>query len=56
MRKSERLRELEFAVIRMEMTIQLLEMTLNNLLEMQGMSSAPELDGGKWYKNKPDNS
>ena len=56
MRKSQRLRELEFAVIRMEMTIQLLEITLNNLLEMQGMSNTPELDGGKWYKNKTDNS
>jgi hypothetical protein len=56
LRKSERLRELEFAVIRMEMTVQLLEMTLNNLLEVQGMMQTPDLDGGKWYKNKTDNS
>lgn len=55
MRKSERLRQLEFTVIRMEMTLDLLEMTLRNMLDSQNMAQAPDLDGGKWYKNKPDN-
>jgi hypothetical protein len=54
MRKSERLRQLELTVVRMEMTIYLLEMTLSNLLESQGMAPHPPiaepLDNGKWYK------
>lgn len=54
MRKSERLRQLELTVVRMEMTIYLLEMTLSNLLESQGMAPQPHiaepLDNGKWYK------
>lgn len=37
----------------MEMTLDLLEMTLRNMLENENMSQAPDLDGGKWYKNKP---
>lgn len=56
MRKSERLRELEFAIIRMEMNIDLIQMTLANLLETENLRQAPDLDGGKWYKNKSDNS
>jgi hypothetical protein len=39
----------------MEMTLDLLEMTLRNMLDSQNMAQAPDLDGGKWYKNKPDN-
>ena len=54
MRKSERLRQLEMAVIRMEMHIELLSLTLSNLLDSQGMDATPPLDNGKWYKRPTD--
>ena len=54
MRKSERLRRLEIAVIRMEMHVELLSATLSNLLDSQGMDTTPSLDSGKWYKKPTD--
>ena len=60
MRKSERLRQLELTVVKMEMTIELLTLAINNLMESQEMvfedSDLPNvpksrLDAGKWYKN-----
>ena len=60
MRKSERLRQLEMTVVRMEMTLELLSLAINNVMESQKMSidHASEidalearLDAGKWYKN-----
>jgi len=53
MRKSERLRELEISVVRMEMHIELLTIALNNLLESQEMKPESNLDAGKWY-TKPE--
>jgi hypothetical protein len=50
MRKSERLRQLELAVVRMEKHMELLDLSLSNLLDSQGMDTAPPLDNGKWYK------
>lgn len=50
MRKSERLRMLEMQMVRMEMTLELCILTLNNLMESQGME--PNLDSNKWYKTK----
>lgn len=53
MRKSERLRQLEMAVIRMEMHIELLALTISNLMESQNMDQIDKtdlLDNGKWYK------
>jgi hypothetical protein len=56
MRKSERIRQLEFAVIRLEMTVELLGLSISNLLESQGMEKdvsldeINSLDNGKWYK------
>lgn len=53
MRKSERLRQLELAVVRMEMHIDLLTISISNLLESQGlapMNKVDNLDSGKWYK------
>mgnify|MGYP000869969715 CR=1 FL=1 len=61
MRKSERLRQLELTVVKMEMTIELLTLAINNLMESQemvledtGAFSALEssLDAGKWYAPK----
>jgi hypothetical protein len=40
----------------MEMIIELMQMTITNLLESQGMSTPPELDSGKWYKKIQKNS
>lgn len=56
MRKSERLRQLELTVVRMEMTIELLTLAINNLIESQEMvmdtyGLQSNLDSGKWYKN-----
>lgn len=60
MRKSERIRQLELTVVRMEMTLELLTLALNNLMESQEMmledseanaALKPTLDSGKWYKN-----
>lgn len=59
MRKSERLRQLELAVVRMEMHIELLSLTISNLLESQGLAPLDQidlLDNGKWYKNPKNNS
>jgi hypothetical protein len=53
MRKSERLRQLELAVVRMEMHIEFLTLSISNLLENQGMAPTnpvESLDSGKWYK------
>jgi hypothetical protein len=52
MRKSKKLKELESAVIRMEMQVDLLTLSLSNLLESQGLAPIPTvntLERGKWY-------
>jgi hypothetical protein len=50
MSKSERIRQLELAVQRLEMHVELMAMTISNLLESQEMSVSNDLDSGKWYK------
>ena len=61
MRKSERLRQLELTVVKMEMTIELLTLAINSLMESQEMvledtgafsALEPSLDAGKWYAPK----
>ena len=57
MRKSERLRQLELTVVRLEMTIELMALTISNLLESQGlapMERTDTLESGKWYKRPTD--
>lgn len=57
MRKSERLRQLELTVVRMEMHMELLALSLSNLLDSQGMAPmqpTESLDSGKWYKRPPE--
>ena len=57
MRKSERLRQLELTVVRLEMTIELMALTISNLLESQGLAPMEKidmLDSGKWYKKTKD--
>jgi hypothetical protein len=49
MRKSARLRELEIKVAQMEVYLEFLSLSLNNLLQSQGMSVESDLDSGKWY-------
>ena len=58
MRKSKRLKDLELKVAQMEMTLELLILSVNNLMESQEMAiedsgtlSALQysLDSGKWY-------
>jgi hypothetical protein len=54
MRKSERLRQLELAVVRMEMHMELIALSISNLLDSQGMDATPPLENGKWYKRPTD--
>lgn len=57
MRKSERLRQLEMTVVRLEMTVELMALTISNLLESQGlapMERTDTLESGKWYKRPTD--
>jgi hypothetical protein len=51
MRKSERIRLLELQMVRMQFDIELLQSTLQTLLEIQNMKM-PEMDAGKWYNRK----
>lgn len=37
----------------MEMTLELIQMTLNNILDAEGLDRSPNLDQGKWYREKP---
>lgn len=55
MRKSERLRLLEMQVIRMEFHIELLLESINALLEKNKVSQ-PDMDAGKWYQKRLDES
>lgn len=55
MRKSERIRQLEFAVLKLEMHVDLMEQHLISLLETLSMDER-ELDAGKWYSRKNDKS
>jgi hypothetical protein len=60
MRKSKRLKDLELKVTQMEMTLELLILSVNNLMESQEMviedtgtlnALQSSLDAGKWYPN-----
>jgi len=53
-RKSERLRQLELTVAKMEITIDLLTLAINNVMESQKMITESDLDSGKWYNIKPE--
>ncbi len=52
MRKSERLRLLELQVLEMQKDIQILLSIIQVLVEDE--AKLPDLDSGKWYKNKPE--
>jgi len=61
MRNSERLRQLELTMVKMEMTIELLTLAINNLMESKEMgfedtealsTLESRLDSGKWYPNR----
>jgi hypothetical protein len=56
MRKSERIRELEMKVAQMEVYLEFLSLSLNNLLESQGFNAESDLDSGKWYEEIQKNS
>lgn len=46
--KSKKVKELETRVANLEILLDIYIMSLNNLIESQGMKS--DLDSGKWYK------
>lgn len=51
MSKSERLRQLEMQLLRLEFQVDQLGLILETLLESQNLN-APTLDAGKWYNRK----
>lgn len=52
--KRSRIKELENKVAQMEILIDLLILSINNLMEAQGMEQE-NLDSGKWYSTAIDN-
>ena len=53
MRKSERIRQLEFAVLKLEFHMELMEQYLSSVMDTLSLER-PELDAGKWYQRKTD--
>lgn len=53
MRKSERIRQLEFAVLKLEFQLELMEQHLISVMEALSLERS-DLDAGKWYQRKPD--
>ncbi len=53
MRKSERIRNLEMSVVRLELHIELLASAITTMFESQGLINQSDmLDSGKWYNKK----
>jgi hypothetical protein len=53
MRKSDRIRILELEMVRLQMEMEMMQVTMQNLLEMY--TSKSDLDSGKWYNRRPMN-
>lgn len=51
--KSKKLKELEMKVFELEARIDLMEISMDNLIKSQGIS--PNLDAQKWYQESIDN-
>jgi hypothetical protein len=49
MRKADRLRELEIKVAQMEIYVNLMAISIENLLQKEQMNVESDLDSGKWY-------
>lgn len=57
MRKSDRIRQLEIQVAKMETWIEVMTVSLSNLIDSQQMvHDDVDLDSGKWYKRPPTDS
>jgi hypothetical protein len=52
MRKSTRIRELELKVAQMEVYVELMAITLENIMQGQKMNIESDLDSGKWYNTQ----
>lgn len=52
MRNSTRIRELELKVAQMEVYIELMAITLENIMQGQQMNIESDLDSGKWYNTQ----
>jgi hypothetical protein len=52
MRKSARIRELELKVAQMEVYVELIAITLENIMQGQQMNIESDLDSGKWYNTQ----
>lgn len=53
MSKSERIRQLEFQVLKLEFQLELMDQYLSAILDSLG-TPRPDLDAGKWYQRKMD--
>lgn len=53
MSKSERIRQLEFQVLKLEFQLELMDQYLSAILDSLG-APRPDLDAGKWYQRKMD--
>ena len=50
MRKSERIRQLELAVVRLQLELEM----INKLVGLVINEPDPQMDAGKWYNRRPD--
>jgi hypothetical protein len=55
MRKSERIRLIEFQLIALEYEVEILRASIDAILQANSIKY-PEIDSGKWYKSKFDNN
>lgn len=54
MRKSERIRQVELELIRLQYEVEYLKTALTAFLDVKNMRNS-DLDSGKWYDRKPKN-
>lgn len=55
MRKSERIRQLELQMVRLQMEVEILHSILSNVFGLnEEKIFPPDLDSGKWYNRKND--
>jgi hypothetical protein len=55
MRKSERIRDLELQMVRLQMEIEILQAIVGNIFSSsEDVNERTDLDSGKWYNRKTD--
>lgn len=54
MRKSERIRQLELQMVRLQMEVEIVNSTLAAIINGSYVPPSSDLDSGKWYNRKND--